>query len=130
VVITQVLLREIVDHARAHFPEEACGMLAFKGGRVASVRPLRNAAASPVRYEIDSRDLLTQIEIEDQGCELGIFHSHPRTAAYPSPTDVELAFDPDALYVIVSLAYPEAPVVRAFRIRDGQIAEEPVTIET
>jgi proteasome lid subunit RPN8/RPN11 len=76
------------------------------------------------------------LEIERQGWELlGIYHSHPHTQAYPSPTDVALAFYPDALYFIVSLADPDQPAVRAFRIvkdeldaRTGEISEEPIEV--
>ena len=69
-------------------------------------------------------------EIEDRGWEVaGIYHSHPRSAPYPSPTDVELAFWPDALYLIISLAEAANPRVRAYRIVDGQIQEEELTAE-
>ena len=76
------------------------------------------------------RDLFRILrELERSGRELvGIFHSHPATAAYPSATDVQLAFYPEACYLILSLADPERPVLRAFRIAEGRVSEEPLVI--
>jgi proteasome lid subunit RPN8/RPN11 len=102
-------------------------MLALRGGRVVAFHPLDNVAASPVFYELDATaQLKTLLSIEDAGCDLAIYHSHTRTAAYPSPTDVKLAAYPDALYVIVSLAKRDDPEIRAYWIKDGTITEEPV----
>ena len=112
-------------HARRERPLEACGLLAGEGVRASAFFPTRNALASPTRYDIAPQDLLrVTMDLEARGQGIwGIFHSHPTTAAYPSPTDVRLAFYPEAYYLICSLADPAAPVLRAFRITDGQIQE-------
>jgi proteasome lid subunit RPN8/RPN11 len=124
VQIATELLDEIVAHARAEAPNECCGMVASSDGRAVTVYPATNAAASPLRYEIDGGEQYRiQMEIDDAGLELGaIYHSHTRSAPYPSQTDINLAFYPDALYVIVGLAGAE-PDVRAYRIIDRQVRE-------
>lgn len=118
------LYKDIVDHARAEAPNECCGMIASRDGEAVRVYPATNVAASPLRYEIDGAEQYRiQMEIEDSGLDLGaIYHSHTRTEPYPSQTDINLAFYPDAVYVIVGLA-GEPPDVRAFTIRDGEVRE-------
>lgn len=118
----------IIAHAFKEEPNECCGMLAIDAGRVVEVYPLRNADASPVRYNIDPDDLFTVVKIERNGHDLGIFHSHTHSQAYPSETDIRQAFYPDAYYVIVSLLDRRNPVIRAYRIREGTVTEEPVEI--
>ncbi|MFL5865282.1 MAG: Mov34/MPN/PAD-1 family protein [Solirubrobacteraceae bacterium] len=122
--ISQALFEEMVAHARADAPDECCGMIASRDGEAVTVYRARNAAASPLRYEIDGAEQYRiQMAIEDAGHDLGaIYHSHTRSEPYPSQTDINLAFYPDTLYVIVGLA-GEEPEVRAFEIRDGQVAE-------
>ena len=122
----------IVAHARAEYPNEACGLIvgdsaAADGGRAVRFEPTRNKAASPYRYEIDPADLLRLTIATDDANEVfwGIVHSHTHTAAEPSPTDIGLAFYPDALYVLITLSDDGAdsatgvPGVRAWRIVDG-----------
>jgi proteasome lid subunit RPN8/RPN11 len=126
----------IVAHARAGYPNEACGLIvgtapAADGGQALRFEPTGNAAASPYRYEIDSADLLRiAIDADDADQVIwGIVHSHVRSAGRPSSTDIGLAFYPDALYVLVSLAESEAdpatggPGVRAWRIVTGHVFE-------
>ena len=124
------LLDRIVEQARAEAPNECCGIIAAQDGRAVAVHPARNAAASPLRYEMDGMEQYRiQSAIEDAGRELGaIYHSHTRTAPYPSQTDINLAFYPEALYLIVGVA-GEEPEIRAFRIVDGEVSEEPLDIE-
>jgi proteasome lid subunit RPN8/RPN11 len=128
VYIPRAMLDEMVAHAMAGRPNEACGMLAGKGDRATKVYPATNAEASPVRYLMEPKDQLHIMQdMEDHDWDLlGIFHSHTHTAAYPSQTDVSLAYYPDALYIIVSLADEAHPVVRAFHIVDGRIREESI----
>ena len=123
-IVPRPLLDEIIAHARAEAPNECCGMIASRDGEAVEVRRAVNAAASPLRYEIDGAEQYRiQTEIDDAGLELGaIYHSHTRSAPYPSQTDINLAFYPDSLYVIVGLAGDE-PEVRAFRIVDGDVQE-------
>jgi proteasome lid subunit RPN8/RPN11 len=129
--ISRQLLEEIVAHARAEAPSECCGMIAADNGRAVAVHRARNAARTPkLRYEMDPKEQYQlEMGIEDAGLELGaIYHSHPRTAPEPSPTDVNLAMHPHALYVIVSLEHSE-PLVRAWRIVDGAATETALEVD-
>ena len=120
--IARDLYDEILAHAREDAPNECCGMIAARDGEAVRVYRAVNAAASPLRYEIDPQDQYRiEMEIEDAGLDLGaIYHSHTRSEPYPSQTDVNLAFHPHAMYVIVGVA-GEEPDVRAYRIVDGRI---------
>ena len=122
--VAKDLYEEMIAHAREDAPNECCGMVASRDGEAVRVYRATNAAASPLRYEIDGAEQYRiQMDIDNAGLDLGaIYHSHTRTEPYPSQTDVNLAFYPDALYIIVGLAQPD-PDVRAFTIRDGQIIE-------
>jgi proteasome lid subunit RPN8/RPN11 len=127
---------EMIEHCLAGRPNEACGLLAAKDGSVTKVFLMSNASASPVRYSLDPKEQFAAYQaLEKEGWELGgVFHSHTRTAAFPSPTDVRMASE-DVPYVIVSLASDLASI-RAFRIikerwdaEEGEIQEVPVTID-
>jgi proteasome lid subunit RPN8/RPN11 len=122
---------EMIAHARAEAPNECCGVLAGESGRITKLFRATNAEMSPVRYNIDSRELLgIYQEIERKEWEfLGIYHSHTHSQAYPSSTDVQLALWPDSIYFIVSLMDKERPQIRAFRIIDGMISEEDLEVE-
>jgi proteasome lid subunit RPN8/RPN11 len=123
---------QIADHARADHPDEACGVLAGPAG---SDRPERfiamtNAARSPTFYEFDSTEQFrVWTEMDDRDEEpVVIYHSHTATEAYPSRTDISYANEPGAHYVLVSTRDPQELEFRSFRIRDGEVAEEPVTV--
>ena len=128
--ISGELYEEIVAHARLEAPNECCGMIASRDGEAVKVYRATNAAASPLRYEIDGAEQYRiQMQIEDSDLDLGaIYHSHTRTEPYPSQTDINLAFYPDALYLIVGLA-SEEPEVRAFTIRQGQVRDAQLEVE-
>ena len=128
--IPRSLLDDIVDHARAEAPNECCGMIAAVDGRAVAVHRVRNSAASPLRYEMDGMEQYrVQTAIEDAGHELGaIYHSHTRSDPVPSQTDINLAFYPDALYVIVGVK-DEPAVIRAWTIVDGQVGEAELDVE-
>ncbi len=118
----------VLTHARAEAPLEACGLIpgsafAADGGEPLRYIPCRNALASPFRYTIHSEDLLrVTIDADDSGGAIwGIVHSHVRSPAVPSPTDVDLAYYPDAVYLLVSLS--DEPALRAWRIADGSARE-------
>lgn len=128
--ISAELLQAIIDAARAGVPNEACGLLAAAsyiadGGAPMRYIPLRNAAESPYRYMIDPEEQLrVWLELEDGGeVPWAIVHSHVASPAKPSATDVGLAYFPDSLYLICSLADPERPTVQAWSIRDGVVTE-------
>ncbi len=128
--IARQLYDELIEHARADAPNECCGMIASRDGEAVRVYRATNAAASPLRYEIDGAEQYRiQMEIDDAGLDLGaIYHSHTRSDPYPSQTDINLAFYPDAVYVIVGVARDE-PEVRAYSIRDGAVAEAELVVE-
>ena len=123
--MSQSLLDELIAHALEDAPNECCGMVGARDGIAVAVHRARNAAASPLRYEIDGMEQYRiQTAIEDAGMDLGaIYHSHTRSDPYPSQTDINLAFYPESLYVIVGVKDRDAPVVRAFRIVDGGVEE-------
>ena len=122
--IARALLDDVIAHARAEAPNECVGMIASRDGEAVAVHRARNAAASPLRYEIEGMEQYQlQTAIEDAGLDLGaIYHSHTRSKPEPSQTDINLAFYPEALYVIVGLEHDE-PDVRAWRIVDGEVSE-------
>jgi [CysO sulfur-carrier protein]-S-L-cysteine hydrolase len=122
--------RQMIDHAVAGLPEEACGLLAGPDGRIERFYPTGNADRSRTTYRLDPQEQLRVFnEIEEKGWTLtGIFHSHTHTEAYPSDTDRRQAFYPDAHYLLVSLKDRSDPVLRAFTIRDGVVEEREVRV--
>ena len=128
--------RDLVDamvlHARRDHPDEACGVLA---GPVGSDRPERfiemaNAERSPTFYRFDSAEQLQVWRAMDAADEepVVIYHSHTATEAYPSRTDISYASEPDAHYVLVSTRDPDTHELRSYRIRDGEVSEEPIEV--
>lgn len=131
VTLTAELVEAMVDHARAEYPNEMCGVIvgdrpAAGGGRAVRWEPARNRAASPMRYDIHPDDLYRlTVETDDAGEVFwAIAHSHTHSPPRPSLTDIGLAFYPDALYLLVSLADPE-PALAAWRI----VADEVFPVE-
>jgi proteasome lid subunit RPN8/RPN11 len=129
VVIPAAVRDEVIAHARAGLPNEACGILAGRDGFVERFFPAEADEPSPYYYRISSADQIRIMNaIEDAGLDLvGIYHSHVSSPAYPSRTDTEQAFWPDAVYVIASLAGGGAEL-RGYRIADMEITEEPLEI--
>jgi [CysO sulfur-carrier protein]-S-L-cysteine hydrolase len=120
------MLDEIARHAHEEAPNECCGMIGARDGEAVSLYRARNAEQSPLRYVVHPQDQFRIMEqMDDRGEELGaIYHSHTRSAAYPSQTDINLAEGwPDPLYLICSIAAPGSPEVRAYTIRDGSVEE-------
>ncbi len=126
----------IVAHAWRDHPDEACGVVAGPEGTDRPERfiPMLNAARSPTFYEFDSMDklkLYREMEANDEE-PVVIYHSHTATEAYPSRTDIGLAGEPNAHYVLVSTRVPDVDAdsieFRSFRIVDGEVTEEPVTV--
>ena len=120
------MLDEIAAHAHEEAPNECCGMVGSLDGQAVSLYRARNAEASPLRYVVHPQDQFRIMEqMDERGEELGaIYHSHTKSPAFPSQTDINLAEGwPDPLYVICSIADPGSPDVRAFAIRDGGVEE-------
>jgi proteasome lid subunit RPN8/RPN11 len=129
--IPQALIDEMVAHAREDLPNECCGMVGGRDGEAETVIRVANSAASPLRYEMDPQEQYDALKaIEDAGCEmLAIYHSHTKSAAYPSQTDVNQAVAwPEQVYLIVSLADPEAADVKGYLLRDLTIADAEISI--
>jgi proteasome lid subunit RPN8/RPN11 len=130
--IAQSLIDEMVAHAREDLPNECCGMVGGAGGEASVVVPVVNSAASPLRFEMDPQGQYNALKaIEDDGREmLAIYHSHTKSAAYPSQTDVNQAVNwPDAIYLIVSLQDEDAPEVKGYWLKDLTIADAELIVE-
>jgi proteasome lid subunit RPN8/RPN11 len=131
VLISSSLLEQIVAHARRDNPDECCGFVAVADGRAVAVHPTTNATRSPYRFEIGSRELYdTTTAIEDAGHQIGaIYHSHTRSAPYPSQTDVNFAANWPGLEWLIVGTGGEEPEVRSYRVDDGRITEIDVVVE-
>ena len=131
-VIRADLVDAMVAHARADHPDEACGVIAGPEGSDRPERhiPMLNAERSPTFYRFDSGEQLKVWREMDEADDVPvvIYHSHTATEAYPSRTDVSYAAEPDAHYVLVSTRDPERHELRSYRIVDGVVTEEPVTV--
>lgn len=134
--IRQSLVDQMVQHARADHPDEACGVIAGPEGSDSPERfiPMVNAARSPTFYEFDSADLLRLYrELDDRDeVPVVVYHSHTATEAYPSRTDISYASEPLAHYVLISTREtgnePGPYELRSFRIVDGVVTEEEIEI--
>jgi len=130
--ISEELHDKVVVHARADHPDEACGVIAGPAGSDRPERfiPMTNAARSPTFYEFDSTEQFQVWQQMDDNDEepVVLYHSHTATEAYPSRTDVSYASEPGAHYVLVSTRAEHETEFRSYRIIDGQVTEEPVTV--
>ncbi len=130
--VTQEQYDAIVAHARRDHPDEACGIIAGPVGsdRAERIVPMLNAERSPTFYRFDSMEQLRVWREMDERDEepIVVYHSHTATEAYPSRTDIGLAQEPGAHYVLVSTREPDQTEFRSFRILDGEVSEEPVEI--
>jgi proteasome lid subunit RPN8/RPN11 len=130
--IDSALLERIVAHARRDFPNECCGMIAMRDGEAVAIHEATNVAASPLRFEVDGREIIeAQDTFDADGADLGaIYHSHTRSEPYPSQTDVNFAAGwPGVEWLIVGLRRDDEPTVRSYRIDDGVVAEVAVDVE-
>jgi proteasome lid subunit RPN8/RPN11 len=129
--ISKSQISEIIEYAKGRLPHEACGILAGKEGKAGKVYKMTNTSNSPETcYFMDPKE---QFEVMKEIRNLGmgmiaIYHSHTESEAYPSARDLELAFYPEADYVIISLQDISNPKIRAFKIVEGKIKEEKVQI--
>lgn len=132
--ISQNFVDAILAQSRAEYPDECCGVILGPAGsgKATRLKPMVNAAHSPTFYEFDSKDLLALYrEVDDKDEEIVvIYHSHTETEARPSRTDIAYASEPLAHYVLVSTREEIAPATefRSFRIVDGSVTEEEVSI--
>ncbi len=139
--IPKAVYERMIVHAKAGYPNEACGILGGEPGSAKDFYPMRNLDESPISYFMDPKEqLLVLKRMREDGVQMcGIFHSHVNSEAYPSQKDVRLAFYPDpgpqkeylsifpeASYLIVSLSDLERPVLRSFRIQQETVTEEEI----
>ncbi|MCF8030215.1 MAG: M67 family metallopeptidase [Desulfohalobiaceae bacterium] len=124
-------LEDVLQHVRSEVSHEGCGILGGRDCRVLRVYRMSNIEDSSDRYFMDIGELAAAIQdLYHEDLDIvGIYHSHVCGPAYPSPLDVERAYYPDACYVIISLADPENPDIRGFRIREGTIRKEQILLE-
>lgn len=129
ITLPQEFAQEMVAQAREEAPYETCGIIAGQEGRAVKLYRAANAEHSTITYRLEPEEQYKIfIEMEEKGWELwAIYHSHPAFPAYPSARDMEQAYFPDSLYIIISLAQEE-PEVRAFRIVEGEVREEELII--
>ena len=125
VTLAPGLLEKVVEHAKASYPNEGCGLLVGRQAAATRFLPMENAAGSETAYEMDPGQLIHNLrDLRGTGEDLvAIYHSHPRGPARPSRHDINRAYYPEAAHLIVSLADPEHPQVAAFRILDGEVLE-------
>ena len=122
---------QLIEHAQAEYPKEACGIIGGPPGEASKLYRLANVDPDPVmRYNADPKELkrVTDDIYERDWDVVAIYHSHTHSPAFPSPTDVERAFYPEAWYVLVSLMDRQSPDLRAFRIIEGTITETGVEL--
>lgn len=137
-ILKKELFDQIVSQSRKEFPNEACGILAGKDRKVNGERSrtvekvyeMSNTDASPSTFFMEAKEQLKVMkEIRNSGIQMiGIYHSHVASQAYPSAHDVELAFYPEVSYAIISLEDKKNPVIKSFKIQEGNIKEEEVRI--
>ena len=127
--IPKQIVDQILAHARDVYPNESCGILGGRNSVPTHLYQVKNTDPNPtVRYLMDTQEQFWVFKnLRHNGLEVvAIYHSHPHTEAYPSPTDVSLAYYPEAYYILTSLQDPQNPMQRAFKIVDGKITEEPI----
>ncbi|MDR1416289.1 MAG: M67 family metallopeptidase [Prevotellaceae bacterium] len=129
ILIPQAILNGITAQALSELPNEACGLLAGSGSEVTKQYPLTNVDHSPEHFSLDPKEQFRALrEARSQGYRIvASYHSHPQTPARPSEEDIRLAFDPDLIYLILSLQERENPALKAFSIKNGKVA--PIEIE-
>ena len=129
-ILPKAYADEIIAHALEEDPNECCGVLSSKDGQVVKLTRITNAEHSPNGYSLEPEELLRVLrENDDNGWDLlAVYHSHTHTEAYPSDTDLSLATLPEARYILVSVMDKANPVLRAFRIIDGEITEEKLRV--
>ncbi len=138
-ILSRSQLEQLYDQMRRDAPYETCGMIGGKDGRALKIYPIKNVAENRVKnYFMDGAEQIRAMQdMDDNGYDiLAIYHSHPVTRAYPSPTDVRDAYDPDlqeprypgAVYLIMSLMNPDAPEAHGYFLEGDTITETQIEI--
>ncbi len=119
----------LVEHARSDVPFEVCGLLGIEPDGTIHHHRITNDGRSMTYYVMNPKEMLRAMrDIEDNEQELVIYHSHTHTRAWPSATDIRLAYYPEATYAIITLQDRGRPDIRAFRIVDGEVTERMVEV--
>ena len=128
--IRQDIFSRVIEHARREYPLESCGILVGKNGKITKVYPMENTEKSSSSYLMAPEEQLKVFrEVEAEGLELSaIYHSHPHSPALPSQRDVDYAFYPDSLILIISLMDPKGPQLGVFQIENGKIEQKGLKI--
>lgn len=128
--IPQAIHDDLIVHAREGFPLEVCGILGGTVGGVSAIYRMTNTDASNEHFMMDPKEQFAVVkDLRSKGLTmLAVYHSHPETPARPSEEDIHLALTPGVSHVIISLADPQQPVVKSFKIDQGKVDPEPVEI--
>jgi proteasome lid subunit RPN8/RPN11 len=130
--IERPFLNQILNHLQACYPQEGCGLVAGDdAGWVTAVYPIHNSLQSPIAYKMDPKQQLSaMLDLEAKGWQLlAIYHSHPKGPEVPSNSDIQQAFYPEALTIIVSLRERAKPIVRIFQITKQMVTEKKMKVE-
>ncbi|MCP5098874.1 MAG: M67 family metallopeptidase [Chloroflexi bacterium] len=125
VQIKRPFYKKMVEQLQSAYPLEACGLFGGQGWLTTQIYPIDNILQSPTAYEMDaSQQIRAMLDMEAHGWEmLAIYHSHPHGPQIPSETDIQLAYYPEAIYLIVSFVNQNNPILRAFQIQKESIYE-------
>ncbi|MFZ3064674.1 MAG: M67 family metallopeptidase [Nitrospirota bacterium] len=129
--IPKHFIDDIIIHAEAEAPLECCGILAGKDETVTHIYKMKNTEDDPDKYFMEPKEqfaVIKDMRLKDIDM-LAIYHSHPHSPARPSGVDINLAYYPDAVYIIVSLVDAAKPVIKGFLIRDGNVEETALKID-
>ncbi|WP_420629141.1 M67 family metallopeptidase [Candidatus Leptofilum sp.] len=130
-IIERSFLNQILNHLQDCYPQEGCGLVAGDAvGRVTAVYPIKNSLHSPIAYQMNpQQQLQAMLNLEAEGWQLlAIYHSHPQGPETPSNTDIQQAYYPEALTMIISLANRKTPIVRIFQIEGQRVTEEKMKV--
>jgi proteasome lid subunit RPN8/RPN11 len=121
---------DLIAHAREGFPLEVCGILGGTGESVSAIYPMTNTDASNEHFMMDPREQFAVVkDLRAKGLAmLAIYHSHPESPARPSQEDIKLALTPGVSYIIISLADPQQPVVKSYKIDQGKVTPEDMEV--
>jgi proteasome lid subunit RPN8/RPN11 len=128
--IPRLIYDDMIAHAREGFPLEVCGILGGTWDKVSKIYRMTNTDASNEHFMMDPKEQFTVVKDlrANEQWMLAIYHSHPETPARPSEEDIRLALTPMVSYIIISLADPDVPVMKSFKIDLGIAKEEEIVI--
>jgi proteasome lid subunit RPN8/RPN11 len=124
IIIPRTIIDSIIEQAKNELPNEACGLLVGKDNEIIKQYPLTNIDHSPEHFSFDPKEQFQVLrEARAQGLLIiANYHSHPETPARPSKEDIHLAYDPNIIYIILSLQ-EKTPVIKAFSIKEGKVEQ-------